>query len=111
MASVAGVRCQQRIGRHCTQSCARSHKQIPPWQYSLLHKLRLRDWELVAHQLAAKAGIVVPEARPLQLQESPYTTLLVKRCDRTAPGGRLAFVSAMTLTQHEDGVPGASYIE
>jgi serine/threonine-protein kinase HipA len=68
-------------------------------------------WELVAHRLAAKAGIVVPEARPLQLPESPYTTFLVKRFDRTAHGGRLAFVSAMTLTQHKDGEPGASYLE
>jgi serine/threonine-protein kinase HipA len=68
-------------------------------------------WELVAHQLALKAGIVVPEARPLRLQESPYTTFLVKRFDRTARGGRLAFVSAMTLTQHKDGEPGASYLE
>jgi serine/threonine-protein kinase HipA len=68
-------------------------------------------WELVAHRLAAKAGIVVPQARPLRLQESPYTTFLVKRFDRTAHGGRLAFVSAMTLTQHKDGEPGASYLE
>lgn len=68
-------------------------------------------WELVAHQLAAKAGIVVPEARPLQFQESPYTTFLVKRFDRTAQGGRLAFVSAMTLTQRKDGELGASYLE
>jgi serine/threonine-protein kinase HipA len=68
-------------------------------------------WELVAHRLAAKAGIDVPEARPLRLQESPYTTFLVKRFDRTAHGRRLAFVSAMTLTQHKDGEPGASYLE
>lgn len=68
-------------------------------------------WELVAHRLAAKAGMVVPEARPLRLQESPYTTFLVKRFDRTGHGARLAFVSAMTLTQHRDGEPGASYLE
>jgi serine/threonine-protein kinase HipA len=68
-------------------------------------------WELVAHRLAAKAGIVVPEARPLRLQESPYTTFLVKRFDRTERGGRLGFVSAMTLTQHKYGESGASYLE
>ena len=68
-------------------------------------------WELVAHRLALKAGIVVPEARPLRLQESTYTTFLVKRFDRTPHGRRLAFVSAMTLTQHKDGEPGASYLE
>jgi serine/threonine-protein kinase HipA len=69
-------------------------------------------WELVAHRLAAKAGILVPEARPLRLPESPYTTFLVKRFDRTAAQGqRLAFVSAMTLTQRADGESGASYLE
>jgi serine/threonine-protein kinase HipA len=47
-------------------------------------------WELVAHRLAAKAGIVGPEARPLRFQESPYKTYLVKRFDRTAHRGRLA---------------------
>jgi len=56
-------------------------------------------------------NIAVPEARPLRLQESPYTTFLVKRFDRTRHGRRLAFVSAMTLTQHKDGEPGASYLE
>jgi serine/threonine-protein kinase HipA len=68
-------------------------------------------WELVANALARKAGINVPEARPLHFQESDFTTFLVKRFDRTAPGRRLAFVSAMTLTQHKDGDKGASYIE
>jgi serine/threonine-protein kinase HipA len=68
-------------------------------------------WELVAHNVARKAGITVPDARPLRFAESPYTTFLVKRFDRTATGGRLAFISAMMLTQHIDGEPGASYLE
>jgi serine/threonine-protein kinase HipA len=68
-------------------------------------------WEIVAHRLAAKAGIRVPEARPLRLAGSPYTTFLVKRFDRTAREKRLAFVSAMTLVQRADGEPGASYLE
>ena len=68
-------------------------------------------WELVAHALARKAGIVVPEARALRFPDSPYTTFLVKRFDRTASGARLAFVSAMTLSQHTDGEAGASYLE
>jgi serine/threonine-protein kinase HipA len=68
-------------------------------------------WELVTHRLAVSAGIVVPEARPLRFPESPYTTFLVKRFDRSAKGGRLAFVSAMTLTQRADGEAGASYLE
>lgn len=68
-------------------------------------------WELVALSLARKAGILVPDARPLRIAESPYTTFLVKRFDRSRTRGRLAFVSAMTLTQHTDGETGASYLE
>jgi serine/threonine-protein kinase HipA len=68
-------------------------------------------WELVANALARKAGINVPDARPLHFDESAFTTFLVRRFDRTAEGRRLAFVSAMTLTQHKDGDVGASYIE
>ncbi|MGB8113498.1 MAG: hypothetical protein WCF22_06975 [Candidatus Sulfotelmatobacter sp.] len=34
----------------------------------------------------------------------------MKRFDRTIRGGRLAFISAMTLTQHTEGEPGASYL-
>lgn len=68
-------------------------------------------WELVAHRLATKAGIRVATARPLRFPDNPYTTFLAKRFDRTAAGRRLAFVSAMTLTQRRDGEPGASYLE
>lgn len=68
-------------------------------------------WELVANALARKAGIKVPDARPLHLEGNTYTTFLVKRFDRTVAGRRLAFVSAMTLTQHKDGDEGASYLE
>jgi len=68
-------------------------------------------WELVVHRLAASAGINVPEARALKLAESPYTTFLAKRFDRSASERRLAFVSAMTLTQRADGETGASYLE
>jgi serine/threonine-protein kinase HipA len=68
-------------------------------------------WELVANALALKAGIHMPNARPLHFPESAYTTFLVKRFDRTAAGHRHAFVSAMTITQHKDGDEGASYLE
>jgi len=67
-------------------------------------------WELVAHSLPRKAGIQVPAAKALHLEESAFTTFLVERFDRTAEGGRIAFVSAMTLTQRKDG-EGASYLE
>lgn len=68
-------------------------------------------WELVAHRVAAKAGIDVPPSRPLRIAGSEYTTFLVNRFDRTGAGGRLPFVSAMTLMQRTDGEAGASYLE
>lgn len=68
-------------------------------------------WELVAHRLAAKAGIDVPPTRGMRLPKSPYTTFLAQRFDRTETERRLAFISAMTLTQRTDGEPGASYLE
>ena len=68
-------------------------------------------WELVAHRLAKKAGIRVPFVRGIRVPESAYTTFVAKRFDRTTHGRRLAFVSAMTLTQRTDGEPGASYLE
>ncbi len=68
-------------------------------------------WELVAHRLAAKAGINVPATRALRLGDSNHTTFLAQRFDRTADDRRLAFVSAMTLTQRADGEGGASYLE
>jgi serine/threonine-protein kinase HipA len=66
-------------------------------------------WEMLAHRLAAKCGIHLPAARLLDTGDQ--STFLVKRFDRTAGGGRRAFVSAMTLTQRRDGEPGASYLE
>ena len=68
-------------------------------------------WELVAHRLAAKAGISVPHTRVLRVRGSDYATFLARRFDRTTEDRRLAFVSAMTLTQRKDGEPGASYLE
>jgi len=68
-------------------------------------------WELVAHRLALRAGITVPEARVLRFADNHYTTFLVKRFDRPTNGRRLAFLSAMTLTQRIDGEEGASYLE
>jgi serine/threonine-protein kinase HipA len=66
-------------------------------------------WEMLAHRLASKCGIEMPEARLLDTGDQ--STYLVKRFDRTATRGRLAFVSAMTLTQRSDGETGASYLE
>jgi serine/threonine-protein kinase HipA len=68
-------------------------------------------WEMLAHRLAAKCDIHVPQARLLDSGDRDQSTFLVKWFDRTASGGRRAFVSAMTLTQRRDGEPGASYLE
>lgn len=68
-------------------------------------------WEIVAHHLAAKAGIDIPPVRALRLGEGHGTTFLAERFDRTTQGKRRAFVSAMTLTQRADGEAGASYLE
>jgi serine/threonine-protein kinase HipA len=68
-------------------------------------------WELLASRLAGKCGIAVPSARVLSLGESPYSTFLVRRFDRTDQGSRLAFVSAMTLTRKRDGEEGGSYLD
>ena len=63
-------------------------------------------WELVASRLAAAAGITVTQTRLLRMADSPYTTVLAKRFDRTSNGNRRAFVSAMTLTQRSDSESG-----
>jgi serine/threonine-protein kinase HipA len=68
-------------------------------------------WEAVANRLAAKVGIKVPRTRALRVSDDAYTTFLARRFDRTPQGRRLAFVSAMTLTQRTDGEAGASYLE
>ncbi|MEY3445017.1 MAG: hypothetical protein RLZZ519_3298 [Bacteroidota bacterium] len=70
-------------------------------------------WEMIAHQLANRAGITTSEAKA-QRFSSKHHTFLTKRFDRTANGKRIHFASAMTMlgyndgTDHEDGV---SYLE
>jgi len=66
-------------------------------------------WEFVAHSLAAKAGIVVPEAR-IELLSDRYRTFCVKRFDRSDNSRRM-FASAMTLLERRDGQPGGSYLD
>ena len=70
-------------------------------------------WESVAHELARRAGVLVPEAR-LQRFGSRHSTFLSRRFDRTPGGGRFHFASAMTLLERNDGADagdGASYLE
>lgn len=65
-------------------------------------------WEYVTHQLAQKAGIDVPPAKLIELNND-FHTFCVQRFDR-ANGSRRFYASAMTLlrkTQSE----GTSYLE
>lgn len=65
-------------------------------------------WEYLAHDLARRAGISVPEARPVKLG-SEHHTFSVRRFDREA-GRRRLYTSAMTLLLRNDG-DAASYLE
>lgn len=70
-------------------------------------------WEMVAYQLAKRAGIIMPEAK-IEKFNSRHHTFLSKRFDRTSKGERVHFASAMTLLQRSDGddaSKGASYLE
>jgi serine/threonine-protein kinase HipA len=67
-------------------------------------------WEAIAHVLAKHAGIRVPATRTARLTREGHTFIAL-RFDRTGTGGRLAFVSAMTLLQRVDGDTDASYLE
>lgn len=66
-------------------------------------------WEFVLHQLALKAGIVVPEVR-LEALSDRYHSFCVRRFDRLATGRRM-YASAMTLLERRDGQPGGSYLD
>jgi serine/threonine-protein kinase HipA len=65
-------------------------------------------WEFVAHRLAARAGVRVPESRLEQLTDR-YGTFCVARFDRL-PGCRRIYTSAMALLEHHDGEDG-SYLD
>ena len=69
-------------------------------------------WEMVAHTLARKCGIQVPEAKAKKFA-SDHDTFLVKRFDRVGES-RIHFASVMTLLEHKDGAgsdSGVSYLE
>lgn len=70
-------------------------------------------WEMVAHELAEKAGIKTAEAT-IKKYNNKHHTFLTKRFDRTSDGKRLHFSSAMTLLGYTDGMnaeEGVSYLE
>lgn len=59
-------------------------------------------WEHLCHLLARKAGIEVADTKVLKAI-GLYHTLISRRFDRTADGGRIHFASAMTLLGLQDG--------
>lgn len=65
-------------------------------------------WELVAHSLALKAGVDVPAAKAVRLNNE-FHTFCVQRFDR-ANGMRRFYASAMTLLRKEQS-EGTSYLE
>jgi serine/threonine-protein kinase HipA len=65
-------------------------------------------WEYVAHTLAKQAGIDVPMAKLVKLNND-FRTFCVKRFDRRA-GQRRFYASAITLLQKEQS-EGTSYLE
>ena len=69
-------------------------------------------WEMVAHDLAMKCGLNVPEAKVEKFSKLE-TTFLVKRFDRVG-AQRIHFSSAMTMLGKKDGanaIDGSSYLE
>lgn len=68
-------------------------------------------WEMVAHDLAVKCGLNVPEAKVEKFSKLG-TTFLVKRFDRVG-AQRIHFSSAMTMLGKKDGAnatDGSSYL-
>lgn len=73
----------------------------------------LGAWEMVMHELAARAGIAVAPAQVRRFN-SAFHTFLTQRFDRAKSGARLHFASALTLlgrVDRDDAAAGASYLE
>ena len=67
-------------------------------------------WEFITNRLAHQCNINVPDC-DINKFNSEDTTFLCERFDRIEEGERIHFVSAMALTQHNDGDEGSSYLE
>ena len=65
-------------------------------------------WEMLAHRLAMRAGIDMPEARAIRFSPRGHT-FMVRRFDRVGQSRRL-YASAMTLAGRNDGGT-ASYLD
>ena len=66
-------------------------------------------WEQVAHELAVKCGLNVPESQLMRFSDAG-STYLVKRFDR-AGMRRIHFSSAMTMLGKTDGADDGSYLD
>jgi serine/threonine-protein kinase HipA len=58
-------------------------------------------WEKISLDMAACAGIDVPESRLVRVSDA--NVLVLKRFDRTSTGERLGYMSAMTLLESDEG--------
>lgn len=70
-------------------------------------------WEMIVHNLAIQAKIIMPKCR-LRKFNTHHHTFLSKRFDRTNSGERIHFASAMTMLQRSDGddaSKGVSYLD
>ena len=65
-------------------------------------------WEMLAHLLAKRANIKMPEAKLIKLGKQ-YRTFAVKRFDR-AYGQRIHYASAMTMLKQQSS-EGAGYLD
>jgi serine/threonine-protein kinase HipA len=76
---------------------------------SVKDTINVGAWEMVACQLASKAGIKMSPADAKRFN-SEHHTFLAQRFDRQG-NKRLHFASAMTLLGRQDGDAGTSYLE
>ncbi|MDY6340270.1 MAG: HipA domain-containing protein [Saccharofermentans sp.] len=68
-------------------------------------------WEMVAHELAVKCGIQVPNAKAIKISDKG-TIFLVRRFDRDANGDRIHYASAMNmLCEYDDSDHLSSYLD
>lgn len=69
----------------------------------------MMGWEKLTRDLQEKAGITVPAGRTLTIHDTegtPRRVYLQRRFDRTAQGGRIPYISAMTALEARDGDGG-----
>lgn len=84
------------------------HVAIAKFPSTAMDTWNVMAWEKVALELAAKAGIDVPDS---QLHDiAGRQVLVVDRFDRTADGHRVGYASALTMLEARDG-DTRSYLE